>query len=643
MSKISDNFVPLQLMYISLENIKKIYYKERKGLNDYRSTGIICDGRNINLSRIMYKENYQSGRYIMINPKSYDLKYKIYVDTSLEILLNRSHLRPATINQTARQILYFIEYVKDKDFILYKDVNEAKNIYQSFTLYLLQRLRETTNPLNNRTSAQYQKAARLLISKLHNIEIGLIKHWAVYISEKKDENYGGFGDKENNSSSNELVINTLNTYYQIFNSLYDLLVGKKTFPIELVLPHRSLWVFPISNSMFNTNKINCINSKLGYVLTLEEAIRKSNIKDTYFSQYYSSECIENITKLIIHNNFNLITEERMKLAQTAMECFFMLFLGITGMNEAQALSLPWAKNDEFDINTEVAKFRAIKYRGTSEGKLVEFQIRSGFILEFKRFLELRRFRLNGAECNSLFFRNAKANTFLTNTFTKGFCASKISSKFFNRALITDEMKYVNARALRNFKSRILSKHNGFLVAAEALQHKSKTNQSNYNKVTVKEAKKQLSTFLDGLHEVIIDSKKINKIKDVQEVASGSCFSINAPNSVSDISADCNTQGEGCLFCVNYRLHADEKDVHKVLSLRYILEKSKQKSDNHNHFERELRPYIIRIDSLIDLISEKNNEYKIMVEKIKKDVNEREVLTEWYSIYLEMLYDIGALE
>ncbi len=643
MSKISDHFKPLQSMYISLEEIEKIYYNEKKGLNNYRSVGIICDGRNINLSKIMYKEHYQAGRHTMIDPKSYDVQYKIYIDTTLEILFDKKHFRPATINQNARQILYFIEYIKDNDFFCEKDVNEAKKIYQAFTLYLLERSREKINPLRSSTCAAYQKASRLFFSKFCGINSELIEYWSVYISEENNDNNSGFEDKEDRDKSSELVLAALNTYYQLFSAFYDLLVNKRTFPYRMVLPHRSWWIFPINTARYTSNHSNCIDFEHGKVRTFEEAIYKSRNKNISQAKRGATKYVNSTIETILYNNLNTITEERMRFAQTAIESFFMLFLGITGMNEAQAMTLQWGENDEFENNIEVAKFKTIKYRGSSEGKVVEFQIRSGFITEFKKFLELRRFRLNGAQCNYLFFRNAKANRFLYDKFTKGFHAAKISNKFSSRELVTAEMKYVTARDFRNFKSRVLTKRNGSVIAAEALQHTPKTNQSNYNKVSAKEAREQLTSFLDGLHDVIIYSASSDKTEGVHEVASGSCAMPNSPHSISDVPADCSSQGEGCLFCIHYRLHADERDIHKVMSLRYILDKTKQKVESNDHFERELMPYVIRIDFLLDLISEKKNEHKLMVEKIKKKVYKEEILTEWYSLYLNMLYDIGALD
>jgi len=447
MPKNKDGYIPLRVMYLDINELEKIYYTGDKGLNGYRNIGLSGKARNVLFSKVMYTDVYNNGRYTMIKPESYNRKNIVYVNTLLEVLFSeKTSSREATVSRIARDIIGFIQFINRHKLSCEKDEKYAKDAYQAYTLYLSGRMKTQTQKLSTITAAEYQRGARLFLSKLHNLEETETEHWALYISNIKSEESATFDDGEDDIPSESFIIETLNIYYQMFSQLYDLLINNKTFPYKITLPHRSWWIFPLYNSIFNVKNSVVLDLKNGSIFNIEEALARTDYTNKTKAKKTYEKRIEVIIKEILeHNIYHKKSEIIMQLAQTAMDCFYMLFLGITGTNEAQALSLPWGDDDNYKHNKDTAKFRTIKYRGTNGGKIVEFQIRSGFIQDFNKFLELRCLRLNGNKSKLLFCRHATEQKFLSNKFIVGTTAAVISKKFSDRNITLDDMRYITAQ------------------------------------------------------------------------------------------------------------------------------------------------------------------------------------------------------
>lgn len=627
----------LQYKLLSLKTIENIYYSNTpNGMNDYTNLGVDLD-RKVYLSKIMYSVAEIKGKACYIEKESYTIKNKIYINIILEVLfdLKKDGKSDKTISNNARVSIMFIQYCIKNNYRIENSVEIAKKAYITYTTLLNHRYR-IEGSLAADTIFSYQLSSRILIAKLHSLDTQQIIYWATELSISKNGD-GAFENNDDKAIDADEVIKDLNVYYKYFNHVYDLIVQKKIFPYKFVLPTKEWYSFPIYGYMHgkDNNKIRHIDKDNGLIKSFEEIefLCTSNV-----SKRNQKISIKKTIDSIIFNNLNYVTAERMQIAQKGIDAFFILFLAVTGMNEAQALNLTWDQNT-FDINTENAKFKTIKYR--AGGKSVKFQIRSSFMKEFKKFLELRTYRLNKTKCNLLFFRNKKMKEHLTNKFISGKVTQVIVRQFSDNGFIPKRSVQICAQVIRNFKSREIIKKRGILLAAEALQHTPKTNANSYGKVSVEEAQNQIHSYLNGMHEVIIN----NSLPEIQETEAGNCKNSNNPEPIhKDFSklAACLPNGEGCLFCKHYKIHANEQDIHKILSLKYILDKTRGLADSKNHFESEIGIYIKRIENLCEEISNKDSTLKAIVEKIEKEVYTYEILTEWYQKRLRYLYEIGAI-
>ncbi len=94
-----------------------------------------------------------------------------------------------------------------------------------------------------------------------------------------------------------------------------------------------------------------------------------------------------------------------------------------------------------------------------------------------------------------------------------------------------------------------------------------------------------------------------------------------------------------MFCKHFRCHADSDDIRKLLSLLYIIEETKNKAVSIDHFNSI---YLVVINRINYLLQEISLVQKDLVEKIKEEVFEYEILSYYWEKRLEMLIEIGVL-
>lgn len=147
---------------------------------------------------------------------------------------------------------------------------------------------------------------------------------------------------------------------------------------------------------------------------------------------------------------------------------------------------------------------------------------------------------------------------------------------------------------------------------------------------------QMTKYYDNLNK----SALIHSSND-KEITAGHCSSFGNPDSdikLKSINIDCE-KSEGCLFCKHFRCHADSDDVRKLLSLLYIIDETKNKAVSIDHFNSI---YLVVINRINHLLKEISLVQKDLVEKIKEEVFEYEILSYYWEKRLEMLIEIGVL-
>lgn len=122
---------------------------------------------------------------------------------------------------------------------------------------------------------------------------------------------------------------------------------------------------------------------------------------------------------------------------------------------------------------------------------------------------------------------------------------------------------------------------------------------------------------------------------------GSCKEESNPVAVDVhpvVNPDC-MKTEGCFFCAQYRVHADETDLRKLLSCRHVLQQLAPLQGESSAADRVYVAVIERIDALLDeLRCRIPQEYK----QIEHDVQVAGNLSRYWAVKLQQLHLLGLL-
>ena len=105
-----------------------------------------------------------------------------------------------------------------------------------------------------------------------------------------------------------------------------------------------------------------------------------------------------------------------------------------------------------------------------------------------------------------------------------------------------------------------------------------------------------------------------------------------------MTPDCS-KVEGCFFCDNYRLHADEEDMKKLMSCRRVLQYIVPLNGDSIRAERAYTAVVDRIDSLLGELKRRRPQ---PFETVRMEVEERGQLTRYWANKLQQLHLLGML-
>lgn len=296
-----------------------------------------------------------------------------------------------TVIQKTRAGLAVLEDYGFKDSFL-QDFERTKQAYNSISLELNHKVRSVDIDFTPRDAELKQIALSFLI----------FIHYGKPAQSHIVNNTVKFSGKVNKAQPREIqdLQTAFNTYKSIALCLTEFLIEKSAFPCCLKMPNYTTYLFPYASHrvtpyIYRPSKI--YNHTEGRLSTLDEMYKlpspqsKSNIKRDYNQS----------VKRFNEANSNPRCKSRRAFACTAMQAYQVLFIMLTGAYSDEMARI------EFDGKMEVNKsltnkgYRIIKFRAA--GKVVQYEIASGAVSLFKRYLKLRQWLLNGKEVKTLFF------------------------------------------------------------------------------------------------------------------------------------------------------------------------------------------------------------------------------------------------
>ncbi|WP_139463738.1 hypothetical protein [Aeromonas veronii] len=448
------------------------------------------------------------------------------------------------------------------------------------------------------------------------------------------------GERDLDAPEKAIVKENVNIFTAILKGYGNAVIEMQPYPWLLKTPDYHTYVFPAGSSIktpFTTNHITNFNYEEGRLLTAEEMIGV-NSHDKARNVQNLKEAQKNIDK---HNKLGLNSLYRKLDISMALSAYMQLFMLTTGCYKNEARQIIYESKVDIERDIVDYNFRAVKFR--AGGKVVSYKLGSKYGLElFKFYLKLREFFLQGKTCNFLFFninKNGEPVQYTERTILNLVARSR---KLFFPANIN----IVHSREARKFKSVTFHEAKiGTKTAAKSLNHTERTNETYYIPSSPDTSKRELSTLWSAIKKAANEIKITTDMTEIDvSIPTGHCSNIGSPTRAQEdtpIDPDCKKQF-GCLFCSKYIIHADHDDIHKLLSVRYVIEQVLRMSNDPEKSEKLLRELSVRIDYLIERLKNFSNATKKLINKLYVDVFEYGELTTFWSFRLERYAEMGMI-
>lgn len=318
----------------------------------------------------------------------------------------------------------------------------------------------------------------------------------------------------------------------------------------------------------------------------------------------------------------------------ASYCFAYLFMVQSGLNLQQIV--------EFECPDSVAALmttaevssqgkRLIKWRAGGMPVYAEFPI--GFFPKIEKYLELRRLLTESKDVGTLLIGQSRDGL-----------AAAIAESFLIQMTNWLESLGISFPNIKSRKSRtsmqdFLIRTESVEVAARVMNHSPETTKRKYSNGSSELQVQEMGEFFKRFETALIDGPRSEA---EVESAVGSCFSYRNPTPIHTevpVMPNCASL-EGCLFCVNHKVHADETDLRKLLSCRRCL----VLTGEANAIDVRSDPVFSVVSNRLDtLIGELREAMDVEVfARIQEEVERYGILDQFWDEKLNQLMDLGII-
>jgi hypothetical protein len=601
---------------------------------------VIQFGSNFqHLGRICYKNFQVSNKNnlkLSVDSNSIDLVAMKFANKLIPYLFDLilDGKRTRTLSGFTSYIIGLFKYIRDNKFNLLCNKTSFQNFVNNYTDYLLHQIkiydRKQKLGLSTHTAQTYQRRVISFFSYVINIEESELTRGLQIIQ------------RNNNQVQSAVALNDrafaeqFSLYTQIFRQFSNIVLDHIAIPATVNINNEQLWIAPSYNQWLNPKHKESIgmrgfNYENGSFYTLEELelLPHSKGKKRYQLRQHISQAKEATTKVNLE-----CSKLRLLLAAWACRAYFMHFLIITGENDSTAASLVF--EDEYLTAKSEQNFKSIKWR--ANGITVKYGIQNEFLPDFKRYIKLRSYLIDYYQQDyKALFISAAVNK-LNSLSTKGDASCSFRKLFSTQ--FTGTPLTGTSQSFRVSKSLWVRNNFGSGISSYVMQHNIATAGSHYSNTDEEKSADQITEYFAEL-----DKQLLKELDSSVPIPSGNCTETSKPEPVNSlplnslITVDCGNH-EGCLFCSKYRIHADETDIRKLLSVKYLVMQSQNMSVSQEHFDSVYKSVLTRIEDLLEHIGDKNAECLTLIKNIRKEVFEQELLSEYWYRKLELLSDLG---
>ncbi|MFP3679480.1 hypothetical protein SB725_20480 [Pseudomonas sp. SIMBA_041] len=537
--------------------------------------------------------------------------------------------RDETVVQTFVRVQYFVSWLNSTGYSeIFEGELQAQEAYRDYTAYLNQRI--FMQELKPRSANHYQEGAISLIELLypesyHHILSGAIRIIAVRNSVVPCDSH---------------VQLYKDVCMAIAQQCSAFVLGSKPYPCVVAIMDYEVVLFPSNVGAIGPFKkpVPLYNVAERRVATAEEYITNCAVLGI---KNVKSKDVARAVKGALENfegsNKNARHRHRICLAALAAKAYACLFVLITGASPSEFSQFTYKDALEVEKSPLKKELSAVKFRAGGKATLYNIGRNNGLGL-LREYLKLREWILNGRASDKLFFSISELGTriYKRDQGVGEFPVTHAMRSFYNSisgVFIDSSVPILTARAMRKHKS--LVQHSARLspsTVSKSLNHTEVVNALYYAEGTLEQQKKEFGLFWKSLrHAATIVRERSEKTPgDLLSTAAGHCGGFDQPEILSGTSIplvelNCRTQ-YGCIYCQHYVCHSDEEDIHKLLSLQYVITAVRKVTSDSAHAEALFKELSIRIEFIIDALSKRSESVRQIVDMLKKNVFEYGMLT-----------------
>ncbi len=332
-----------------------------------------------------------------------------------------------------------------------------------------------------------------------------------------------------------------------------------------------------------------------------------------------------------------------------MELACVAYTGLVFMDSGANQSVLKKYEEPEDLNEQLAdpdrinlKEKAIKFR--ADGKAVEVFLSSTTVTRLKTYIQIRQTlvaALGGTDIAQLFVQCAYVNAKGEPTSVRQLDRSFLNHLRSKLKSVGAPLPAVTLMQLRAYAQQLFVRTAPLPVAAKRMGHSVRTALQAYCKAQEDTHRGEMAAYLGSLHSTALDASAARENKGIEIIAAGGCADYGKPSSTTEapvVEPNC-TKVEGCFFCLNYRVHADEEDMRKLMSCRRVLSAIAPLHSDSIKAERVYRAVVDRIDALLGELKRRQPR---IYEAVRMDVEELGQLTRYWARKLQQLHLLGML-
>lgn len=434
----------------------------------------------------------------------------------------------------------------------------------------------------------------------------------------------------------------------MFQGLCNLVLGNQPFPFKLMMPktlgweNDFLWVFPTHRWFLPPNHWGEARTKLnvaswvydyehGRLASYDEIWQRYQVPDAQKGAN-ARKSLANAAKSLEAANTDKLNHYRRLLAVTAHNALYFLFLAYTGVNAAVA------KDIETDGTMEESSsnpgYRSVKWR--AHGKEVSVIIPLSFVPSLRRYMELRKYLLNGKEYPYLFMSLGGGKR----SEPKQLSDRVLDQQYTMLQRIDRQLPRLGAHRIRATTLNYYRQEHDASISAAVAQHKVETGDRSYNAGTEADHHVELSLVLGKIaqkaqQQIVASATAVADARPLED--GGVCQSYGQPEPLAPevpVKPNCKS---GCIFCSKRVLIAGEEDARKVASAAFLMEQLIMGPMSEAMF----RPQIVKCDEDLAKIRAFDGCAEL-VDRVKTDVYENGNLTPYFADKYQLFLSLGVL-